>query len=259
LSVQASAANTQRVRTSPQPWGTKVELCAPARRNALDQAAVAALREVFGQDEPGAILLCAEGPVFCAGGDLEVLSRAAAAGDLADLLAGAAAAFADVIELIVSCRRPVVAAIDGPAVGGGASLALACDVRLATPRARLAFSWARHGLPPDGCATALLAGAVGPSRARALLMEGTDVGPDSALSPLLYTRVVDADRLAAVAEETTTRLAASPGARAAKAATRSLLLPPLRAQRQEELAGLARAAADPSVVAQLAMLYKIDR
>jgi 2-(1,2-epoxy-1,2-dihydrophenyl)acetyl-CoA isomerase len=249
----------QRVRTSEYDWGTRLELCAPERRNALDQQAVADLQQAFAADGPGAVLLCAEGPAFCAGGDLSVLGRAAVDGALVDLLTTAAAAFADLIEAIVACPRPVVAAVDGPAVGGGASLVLACDIRIGTPRARLDLAWARHGLPPDGGATALLAAAVGPMRARSLLMEAAVVPADSELTPYVFSRIVPVDRLAPESLATASALAESPGGRAAKAATTALLLPALRQQRDEELAALARAAADPTTGERLAMLYKIDR
>jgi enoyl-CoA hydratase/carnithine racemase len=249
----------QRVRTGDHAWGTSVELCAPERRNALDQQAVAELREAFTADGPGAVLLCAEGPAFCAGGDVDVLTAAAAAGDLTDLLMTNAAAFADVVEAIVTCPRPVVVAVDGPAVGGGASLVLACDVRLATPRARLVFGWGRWGLPPDGCITATLAAAVGPARARSLLLEGAEVGADADLACLLFSRVVAVDRLAEEVARTVAALAEAPGARAAKAATAARFLPVLRAQREAELTAIARVAADKATGERLAMLYKIDR
>jgi enoyl-CoA hydratase/carnithine racemase len=259
LTVQASGGSGPRVRTTVETWGVRVELCAPERRNALDQQAVADLRAVFAADEPGAILLAADGPAFCAGGDLAVLGQAASAGELVDVLVTAAGAFADLVDAIVAGPRPVVAAIDGPAVGGGVCLALACDVRLATPRARFVLAWGRHGLPPDGGATALLAAAVGPLTARSLLMECAELTTASELAPLLFTRVVEPARLAAEAAATAAALADSAGARQAKAATAALLLPALRAQREEELAALARAAADEAIGERLAKLYKIER
>jgi 2-(1,2-epoxy-1,2-dihydrophenyl)acetyl-CoA isomerase len=247
------------VRTAAEPWGLRVELCAPERRNALDPQSVADLREAFSDDGPGPVLLCAEGPVFCAGGDIDVLAEAAAQGDLTDLLVPNAAAFADVIEAIVTCPRPVVVAVDGPAVGGGASLVLAADVRLATPRARLVFGWGRWGLPPDGCITATLAAAVGPELAQSLLAESAEIGTDSELASLVFTHVVPAQRFEEEVLATVTALADAPEARAAKAATAAALLPVLRARREEELAAIARAAADKGTGERLANLYKIER
>lgn len=242
---------SERVRSSHHPWGTLVELCAPQVRNALDADAVAALSALFAADDDGVVLLAAEGPVFCAGGDVGVLSAAADVGELGPLFSASAAAFADLVESIVSCPRPVVAVVQGAAVGGGLSLSLACDVRIASPSARLVPGWSHWGLPPDGCASALLALALGPSRARSLLVAGEELAADSPLAPLVFSAVVPEEALRAAGVAEAQRLAALPGARAAKAVTRSLLLPSLRAQRAVELVELARAAVDPAVVAAL--------
>ncbi len=239
----------QRLRTSQHAWGTRVELCRPERRNALDAQAVAELHEAFTAKGRGAMLLTAEGPAFCAGGDLAVLQQAAAGGDLVEMLTINASAFADVIEAIVACPRPVVAAMDGPAVGGGASLALACDVRIVTPQARLVFAWSRYGLPPDGLVTATLPALVG-SRAQELLADGAEVGTDSELAPLLFSRIVASDRLADAATEAATG--------AMKASGRQALLPVVRRQREAELAEIARVAADKATSERLAVIYKID-
>lgn len=256
--MQAAASDRARVRVTQESWGSRVELCRPERRNALDHQSVAELQTAFGADDAGAVLLCAAGPAFCAGGDIGVLAEAAAGGDLTDVLVSNAARFADLIEAIVACPRPVVAAVDGVAIGGGVSLALACDVRIATRRARFVLGWGRWGLPPDGCVTALLAAAVGALRARALLLESAEIDTDSDLASLLFSRVVEPDRLEAEAVATAVSLAESPGAAAAKQATASLLLPAMRAQREAELAAIARAAAEPAVARRLAMIYKIE-
>ena len=252
-------AEQPRVRETPHPWGTWVELCAPQVRNALDPSAVQTLLEVFSRDESGAVLLTAHGPAFCSGGDLSVLSGAAAGGDLTDVLIGPAAAFADLVEAVLTCSRPVVAVVDGPAVGGGASLALACDVRLATPRARLVLAWARWGLPPDGGAAALLASAVGDVEAEELLAKGAELGTDSPLAPQLFSRVVAGGEVEDEAIETVTALAADPGASATKAAAVAPALAAVRAGREAELAAVARAATEPTVVARLANIYKMER
>lgn len=250
-----------RVLTTDEPWGTRVRLSAPQVRNALDPDAVAALTAVFAADAAGAVLLVADGPVFCAGGDLGVLATAAAADGrgaaLGDVLGRGAAAFADLVEAIVTCPRPVVAAVGGSAVGGGAALALACDVRVASPGASLVLGWGRWGLPPDGGASSLLAAAVGVSAARSLLVQGATVGVDSPLTAFLFDRIVPAEQLDEAAVEVATTLAAAPGSRAAKSVATVALLPMLRTHREAELAAIARAAADPSVVARLAMLYKM--
>ena len=224
----------QRVRTTQHAWGTQVELCRPERRNALDAQAVAELHEVFVTDGAGVIVLTAQGPAFCAGGDLGVLQEAAAGGDLVGMLTTNAAAFADLVEAIVACPRPTVAVIDGPAVGGGACLALACDVRIATPRARLVLNWSRSGLPPDGYATTLLAWAIGAEQAQSLLANGGEITTDSELAGQLFSGVVE------------------------KRADQGALLAAMRSAREAELAAIARTAADEGTSERLAVLYKID-
>src|SRR4051794_39291173 len=151
------------------------------------------------------------------------------------MLRANAAAFADLIETVVACPRPVVAVLDGPAVGGGASLALACDTRIATPQARLDLAWSRYGLPPDGHATTLLAWVVGRDRARSLLAEAAVLTTESELAPRLFTGLVG------------------------KRADRDALLAAMQASRDDELAAIARAAADKATSERLAVLYKIDR
>jgi 2-(1,2-epoxy-1,2-dihydrophenyl)acetyl-CoA isomerase len=198
-------------------------------------------------------VLAGDGPVFCAGGDLGSMSSAASAGDLPALLADAGARFAALIEAIVRCPRPVVAAVRGAAAGGGMSLALACDVRIADRTARLIPSWGRWGLPPDGGATALLALLIGPLASADVFVRRAEIGAGSPFAPAVFAEVVDddvLDRAVAVAAA----LAASLGAAAAKAVTRGLVLPTLRAQIDVELAALQRAAADPAVVATLTTL-----
>jgi enoyl-CoA hydratase/carnithine racemase len=225
----------QRVRVTQADWGTRVELCSSERRNALDPRTVAELHQAVTGDGSGPILLTGQGPAFCAGGDLRVLQEAASHGDLVETLLVNAAAFADVIEAIVECPRPVVAVLDGPAVGGGASLALACDARVATPRARLVFNWITYGLPPDGHATTLLAWVVGRDRAQALLSKAAEIGTDSELAGEVFTGLVQ------------------------KRADARDLLAAMRANREAELTALARAAADEATSERLAVLYKIDR
>lgn len=224
----------QRVRVSQRPWGTRVQLCRPDRRNALDPQAVAELQAAVAIDGPGPIVLTGEGPAFCAGGDLRVLQHAAAGGDLVEILTTNAAAFADLVEAIVGCPRPVVAVLDGPAVGGGASLALACDARIATPRARLLLSWSRYGLPPDGHATTLLGWLVGREHAQALLADAAELTTGSDLAAQLFTGIVEK----------------RPDAQA--------LLAAMRSARDGELAAVAQAAADKATSERLAVLYKID-
>jgi 2-(1,2-epoxy-1,2-dihydrophenyl)acetyl-CoA isomerase len=237
-----------RVSLDERPWGTLVELCAPEVRNALNRQAVADLTDAFRRPGSGAIVLAGQGPVFCGGGDVAAMSAASSRGDLAELFAEAGEAFADLSEAIVGGPRPVVAAIQGAAVGGGISLALACDVRVAGRSTRLVPGWGRWGLPPDGGASALLAAAIGPAAAAGFLVRGQELTTASPLAPLLFDEVVDDDLVLETAIVVAQRIAANPGATAAKSVVRELRLPLLRAQRDVELAALRAAAGQPAVV-----------
>jgi enoyl-CoA hydratase/carnithine racemase len=240
-----------RLRTTEHAWGTLVELTAPEVYNALDLDTVEALTEVFCRAEPGVVVLAGEGEHFCAGGDVSDLTASAGAGDLESLLERGGRAFGALVAAIVSCPSPVVAAVNGAAVGGGLSLALACDVRIAGPSTQLVPAWGRWALPPDGGATALLAQTIGPAAAAAMLISGQTLDTWSPWASVVFTEVVDDERVREVALSTAEQLAASPGARAAKAATRPLLLPQLCAQLEVEQAALAKAAHDPAVLALL--------
>ena len=203
-------------------------------RNALDEATVAELTDAFRRPGTGAVVLAGEGDHFCAGGDVGAMKTASYDGDLDRLLLDGASAFAVLIEAVVTCPRPVVAAVRGAAFGGGLALGLACDVRVAGRSTQLVPGWGRWGLPPDGGASALLAHALGPAAATSLLVTGDEVDVTSPYAPLLFSRVVDDHEVL----ETAVALAAelgSPGAAAAKAVTRPLLLPLLRAQQSVEL------------------------
>jgi 2-(1,2-epoxy-1,2-dihydrophenyl)acetyl-CoA isomerase len=240
-----------RVRIDERPWGTLVELCAPEVRNALDRQTVADLTAAFRGPGSGAIVLAGRGPVFCGGGDVAAMSAATSRGDLMELFAEAGEAFADLTEAIVGGPRPAVAAIQGAAVGGGISLALACDVRVAGRSTRLIPGWGRWGLPPDGGASALLAAAVGPAAAAAFLVRGQELTTASPLAPLLFDEVVDDEAVLETAIALAQRIHDNRGAAAAKSVARELRLPLLRAQRGAELAALRAAAEDPAVVAAL--------
>jgi len=236
-----------RVRTTERPWGLLVELCAPDVRNALDEATVEELTATFRRPGVGAVVLTGEGQDFCAGGDVRAMTNASYDGDLPRLLLPGAQAFAALVEAVLTSARPVVAAVRGAAVGGGLALALACDVRVAGRSTRLVPGWDLWGLPPDGGASALLAHVLGPAAAISWLVTGDAVDVASPYAPLLFHRVVDDDEVLDAAIATAEQLASSPGAAVAKAVTRPLVLPLVRAQQQVELEVLASVAATPAV------------
>ena len=113
---------------------------------------------------------------------------------------------------IVSCPRPVICAIDGPAVGMGAEFASQCDVRIATTRARFAWNFSHRGLVPDtGAGSWLLPRLIGPSAALRLLYSGEFIDAEAACQLGFVDQVVEPDDLVRAATVEARRyLAGSP-------------------------------------------------
>lgn len=106
---------------------------------------------------------------------------------------------------IVACNKPVIAAIDGPAVGMGAEFTSQCDIRLASPNAKFAWNFSHRGLVPDtGAGSWLLPRLIGTSKALWLLYSGEFVSPEQALEMGYLTEIVEADALLARAREMAT-------------------------------------------------------
>ena len=190
----------------------------PEKRNAMTFAILAefhqALRRAGADDAAGAVVITGAGGAFCAGTDLADLAetpedqRSRRGGDTA-------ASRGDERPVpwpIVACPKPVIAAVDGPAVGMGAEFATQCDVRIASTRARFAWIFVLRGLVADtGAGTFLLPRLVGPTAALRLLLSGETIDAAEALRLGFVTAVVEPDGLAAAVEDEARRyLAASP-------------------------------------------------
>lgn len=183
----------------------------PAALNALDAELVGALSRVLASavGDPGvrSIVLTGAGGAFCSGADLKEALRDLDAGvALGDRLA----AFQKNVRLIVSCDKPVIAAVDGAAVGFGADLALACDLRVLSERAYFQEKFVGIGLMPDGGGTFHLARLVGLGRALELLLLGERIEAARALELGLALRVVPESQLLAEALALAERLADGP-------------------------------------------------
>ncbi len=150
-----------------------------------------ALRELLHDDEVRAIILTGKGKGFCAGADVKYLNTLAIEKDLARGKVLVATG-SEVVEMIHGAEKPVIAALNGPAVGGGAGFALACDIRLMAQSASLSFAFIRIGLHPDLGCTYFLPRLVGPAKAAELFMTGRMVSANEALS-LGLTNQVTAD------------------------------------------------------------------
>jgi len=153
-------------------------------------------------EEPGcrAILLCSEGRHFCAGADFS--GRAGRIDDRSRHLYDEAAR-------LFATTRPVVAAVQGAAVGGGLGLAMAADFRVASPQARFVANFARLGFHHGFALTVTLPAVVGQQRALEMLFTGRRVPGEEALSMGLCDRLVPADRLRDEAHSLAAEIAAS--------------------------------------------------
>jgi 2-(1,2-epoxy-1,2-dihydrophenyl)acetyl-CoA isomerase len=188
----------------------------PAKLNALDLALklelAQALRRLVRDPDVRAVVLTGAGRAFCAGADLTDLAPEVGVA-FRDRLATLQA---ELIELIASAGTPFVAAVNGPAVGGGFALAAACDVIVAAEGAFFSAPQIALGLAPDLGIVATLSARVGAARARALLLTGERLPAATAREWGLVHDVVPADELDEVALELASGLAcASPPAIAA--------------------------------------------
>ena len=173
-----SDVGARGVRVYRQLHGSRHTLVidGPKTLNAIDEESMDEIRDgvAAAAEDPQCRLLVLQGAngAFSSGADLklvESLSPRNAGKDFRRLLAG----LRGVTESIEAAEVPVVAAIDGVCVGGGLEIALACDVRLGTPRSRLGLPEVRMGIIPDLGGTQRLASFVGLGRARMLAMTGS--------------------------------------------------------------------------------------
>jgi enoyl-CoA hydratase/carnithine racemase len=157
-----------------------------------------------------AVVVTGEGRAFCSGGDVEDIIGQLFARDMAGLLAFTRMTV-DLVRAMRACRAPIVAAVNGVAAGAGAIIVMASDLRLASPRGRVAFLFNKVGLcGADMGAAHLLPRIVGLGRATELLLLGDVVDAATAERIGLFNRVVPEDTLLAEAEALAARIAAGP-------------------------------------------------
>ncbi|MEU6717748.1 enoyl-CoA hydratase-related protein [Nonomuraea sp. NPDC046802] len=174
----------------------------------LKGALLETLRGAAGDRGVRAVLLTGSGRAFCAGQDLREHADNLEAGlGLADTVR---AHYNPIVELIATMAKPVVAAVNGVAAGAGASLAFACDLRIASEKAKFALAFAGIGLAPDSGASWTLQRLIGRGRAAELMLLGEPLDAARALELGLVTRVVPADDVLKTAQELTVRLAHGP-------------------------------------------------
>jgi enoyl-CoA hydratase len=182
----------------------------PERRNALSAELVVqitdAVSELEADDAIGALIVTGAPPAFCSGAEVSALTGLAAEGrdpgDVREIYAG--------FLRVLDCPLPTIAAVNGPAVGAGFNLALACDVRIAGTSARFDARFLRIGIHPGGGHTWLLDRAVGPQAAAAMNLFGERVDGARAAAVGLAWECVPDDELLDRATELASRAADAP-------------------------------------------------
>jgi 2-(1,2-epoxy-1,2-dihydrophenyl)acetyl-CoA isomerase len=155
-----------------------------------------------------AVVLTGAGRGFCVGQDLKEHADGLAAGDTE--LSTVREHYNPLIEAIVGTPKPVIAAVNGPAAGAGASLAFACDIRIAADTASFLMAFARVGLGPDSGASWTLPRLIGHGRAMAMMMLAEPVAASQALEMGLVSAVVPATDLPSVVDALAAKLAGGP-------------------------------------------------
>ena len=156
------------------------------------------------------LVLTGAGPQFCAGADLVEFQRYIAERLPVDHEPYNARVLWPVTQRLVGCRLPIIAAINGGATAGGLDLALACDMRIASTRAKMGETYIKLGLNPGNGGTYFLPRLVGSGLAAELAFTGDVLDAQRALEIGLVNRVVEPDRLLAEATALASRIAAYP-------------------------------------------------
>lgn len=174
------------------------------KKNALTAAMyrtmTAALGEATERADIDAVLIAGKGDAFCAGNDLK------------DFLAGpegGAAAF-EFISVIARFEKPIVAAVQGLAVGVGTTMLFHCDLVYAAPDARFVTPFVNLGIVPEAASSLLAPAVMGHAKAAAMLLLGEPMDAESADKAGLVTAIVPADQLLAHARAKAAALAAKP-------------------------------------------------
>ncbi|HSD89984.1 MAG TPA: enoyl-CoA hydratase [Kofleriaceae bacterium] len=187
-----------------------ITLNRPASKNGLThELGTAIVQAITGATSANAIVIGGTNGNFCSGLDLkDAMERGIKAGP--ELREQMTASFHGIIRALRTCGVPTIAAVDGAAVGFGCDLALACDLRIVSERARFGEVFIKRGLMPDGGGTFLLPHIIGLGRALELFYTGDVIDAQEALRIGMVNRVVPTAELDARVADLADRFAAGP-------------------------------------------------
>lgn len=208
------------VRTALENGVLWIRLNRPDSMNAVNaelrRALAAAVRDAERNPEVRAVVVTGTGRAFCSGADVrEFASREGAVEQIAG-------EYHRILNGLRTMPKPTIAAMNGVAAGIGASIAMACDLRFATPEASLVEAFVKIGLTPDGGATWFLPRFIGTAKALEVMYTGDPLKAEDAERLGLYNRVLPGAELEGAVRELAERLAAGP-TMALAAAKRSVI------------------------------------
>ncbi|MDR7416687.1 MAG: enoyl-CoA hydratase family protein [Armatimonadota bacterium] len=212
--MRGADLNPQHFLWEVQDGIATITLNRPERKNPLTFESYAELRDTFRLldrvEDVKAVVITGAGGNFCSGGDVHEIIR-----PLLDMDVRGKLAFTrmtgDLVIAMRHCPQPLIAAVDGVCVGAGAVIAAACDLRLGTPRSRVAFLFVRVGLAgSDMGACALLPRIVGLGRAAELLYTGREMSGEEAERWGFFNRLCPPETLLQEAQQLARQIAQGP-------------------------------------------------
>jgi enoyl-CoA hydratase/carnithine racemase len=196
LTLTMSSPDTRNALTGPEQFDDIVQVCQEINDNMAIRA----------------VVLTGEGSAFCAGGNVKDMRERTGmfSGDPMDQAEAYRKGIQRIPRAIYSLNVPIIAAVNGPAVGAGCDLATMCDIRIASSKAMFAESFAKLGLIPGDGGAWFLPRAVGYSNACLMAFAGEPVKADAALQMGLVSEVVEPEALVGRAQTLAAAIAANP-------------------------------------------------
>ncbi len=214
-----------------------IQLNRPEKMNAIGELTRKQLGEAIKQaerdDAVRVVVLTGSGRAFCSGADVTEMVQGAGMRTPEDVGNVLRTEYMPMLSRLRTMPKPVIAAMNGPAVGIGASYALACDIRIATPEAYLMEAFVNIGLAPDGGVSWLLPRLAGTGVAYEMFFTGRPLHAADAHRLGLINRIVPADKLEAEVTQLATHLASQP--RGAMAGAKRAVLHALESGYEEAL------------------------
>jgi enoyl-CoA hydratase/carnithine racemase len=214
VTLPLAAYQARHLRVAVSAKVATLTLNRPERKNPLTFQSYAEIVDIFRalprDKDVKAVVVAGDGGNFCSGGDVFEIIGPLVEMDTAGLL-DFTRMTGEVVKAMRACPQPIVAAIDGVCAGAGAIIAMASDLRIGTPTAKVAFLFNRVGLA--GCdmgACAMLPRIIGQGRAAELLYTGRILGGEEAKEVGFFNRLAAPDRVLADAQALATELAAGP-------------------------------------------------